>query len=340
MNGMHEGAVMEGHDKVRQRLDAWFVGEVEQGRELLAVREHLSRCQMCARYFDELAVLDRALYGQEEAADLPDLFERRFGEAVLTTVVARQADPAMGPRAWWAAAQAWLQAVEWSSWAGASALLATIALVATWAWWPSVGAVDDGGAMQARSAVTAEAGLHRFEAFCARRSATKVQFVAADEGGVLRCRPGDALKFALLNAPTARAEALPYVSFVGRAEAGEPVVLLPADAAGPGSASMAAPATERLTPFGETLRLEAIRPSGSLGIVAVFSAVPLDAAALKARVASNPAADGATLDLDGLSARGPEGEVVVLGRAGAGRWVATRPQRVEIEAGLAGSEAP
>lgn len=308
---------MEEHERIKELLDALFVGDVPMGTEWMKVRAHLCACPTCAGYFDELATLDRTLLGQHDAGEGEELFERRFGAAVMAERIDGLVHPGAG-LTWWARALAWLGQLERESWAGVGALAAVAVIVGTWAWWPSLVPEPPAETLQARSAAAAP-GVHRFEAFCVRRTADGPRFAAADSG-VLRCDLGDELKFAVLNASAQRGAPLPWLALAARSDAGQVIVYQPIDAPA-GKASMPIPSTERMTPFGETLRLSVKHQPGRYRIFGVFSAVPLDAETLEVTLASKPHAADATLNLDGLVAHDAHGRPVTLGQGTDGAWV-------------------
>ncbi len=236
-------------------LDRVFAGDEPEAGETGAVVEVLRADAHARAYYDDLARLDEAVRGD---------FEARFGEAMfLDALDDVLAEEASSPPATAAANDN----VPWAPIVAAAAL-ALLALA------PLFMPPTPAPQFQARTAATAELSAYEpvhFDVYCVERDGGNVSFRGPEtfEFGTVRCPSNGELKLAAASTD----ERLRWGAFFGVESDGTLMWYGPSPAA---PAAVEVARGERVSPIGETVRLEVNHALGAVRVVAVFSERPLE----------------------------------------------------------------
>ena len=283
-------------EAVREILDTYFAtGDLEAAiaeagaDDLSPARlfDYVSDSPEAQRYFDHLAIADRA-FAEEEAVDEPGDFERQFGDAAFDAKLdAMLADErADGNEQTSHASDSSTVISLFGTGQNAASVLAAAALAALVAgtvlfeFGPRSSGDDD---FQPRSAVTDDGrktyASPEVELFCARPRNGGVDITGTDEiEDRLTCPTDAELKLGYRN----RSPNLAYAAFFGVDESGTIYWYGPSPAA---PSPVAVDQSEAIVPVGESIRLNVNHTPGVVRVHGLFSSEPIDHAALKKALA-------------------------------------------------------
>ena len=298
-------------EDVREILDEYFsTGDLESALgEVPAERvfARVSESERARRYFNELALADRALVegsqGLDELFDRTGEFERGFGEAMFDHKLddmleaertgsresepeadggSRQAEPGGEDEATVVSLFGGSQGVAATLAAAALAVLVFGVVMSRRAENTDANGGDD---FRARSAATPDKRSQferpSLELFCAQRAKGDVSFEGTTDVpmGSLECPLDAELKLGYRN----HSPKLKYAAFFGVDRDGGIYWYGPSPAS---PEPMGVETTRKVTPFGETIRLDVNHSEGPVRVHAVFSPKPLDQDQLEAVLGS------------------------------------------------------
>lgn len=248
------------HTQTHRYLDALFVGESPPGAQ--QARSHLEGCASCQAHFDRLAAADRALAGNEGG---PGPFERTFTRGCVESAL-----EAATPRA--------PLSYRTSAW-----LVAALAVMGagTLLWRAVDSRSETAPAPESRARGGGFEG-HALELLCVDSARRSLAGGDAPERQV-RCPLTGDLKIAAMN--ISRDGALPYLTLVSVSADGVANRLLP-EKPEAGTISMRVGELVRMVGLGEGIRLAVNHTPGKWRVVGLFTAQPLRADELQARLAA------------------------------------------------------
>lgn len=295
------------HSAAARALEALFVGGDEEAAfeevPAGAVFRHLQGCEACRERFDGLAYADRYLAGADgemmraEPGDFEDAFaEASFASALDGMLAAERRDQARtshedDPKAspeggveggsvldFEPSPSAEEGARPYGQYAVAAAVVLLAAASLVWLSPTVFDGGDDGFSPRSASSPTGggdaeAASAHQVgvQAFCAERTSEGVEFTGPAEAplGLVGCPLDAELKLAYRN----RSPEFRYAAFFGVDQKGTIYWYGPTPSA---REPVGIDAGDRLRPVGESIRLEVNHRPGSVRVVGVFSAEPID----------------------------------------------------------------